>query len=372
MASAAAVSIDEDLICGVQVDQQATADHLAAIDQTLQGWSSVVFASKDSSIFITDKGEVTPVSGIRGTSSAANICGTNGHLYIPSNMIEVDKIVKLSQNNAYMGKQLVWKVTQPAADGIFASNEVIFGRFAVIKNESNPTATTVVGCVSIGNHFPTLCKFEDIQKPVAICEVNYAAGPPTDLTIRRSDVAVLIKQCRDALAEVRRLSSRALKRMIYSNPRNIDSDSPGIEKKKICIFGIQVKIFPSSPKSSNFTLVNPSLFPTFLANAKALLNYLDQNQAKIQTYLSSEPARSPLRLVPDMDSGDEVYQSLYAPDLLKISEPLALIIGFSLFFTFAMIIAIHLKCSFDIGRQKAYRLTALSESCPMPSAPEVF
>ena len=36
MTAAAAVLMDEDLVCSVQVDQRASADRLAAIDRTLQ------------------------------------------------------------------------------------------------------------------------------------------------------------------------------------------------------------------------------------------------------------------------------------------------------------------------------------------------
>ena len=119
MTAAAAVLMDEDLVCSVQVDQRSSADRLAAIDRTLQGWSFAVLTSEESSIFVTKYGEVSLMSGIRGTTSAANICGKNGHLYIPNNMKEIDEITELSKNNIYLGRQLVWQVNQPAADGIF-------------------------------------------------------------------------------------------------------------------------------------------------------------------------------------------------------------------------------------------------------------
>ena len=75
MTAAAAVLMDEDLVCSVQVDQHSSADRLAAIDRTLQGWSNAVLTSEESSIFVTKSGEVSLMSGIRGTTSAANICG---------------------------------------------------------------------------------------------------------------------------------------------------------------------------------------------------------------------------------------------------------------------------------------------------------
>ena len=356
MTAASAVLIDEDLVCSVQVDQQSSANRLAAIDQTLQGWSNLVLASRESSIFVTKTGEVGPVSGIRGTTSAANICGTNGHLYTPSNMKEIDEITRLSKNNIYLGRQLVWNVNEPASDGIFASNEVTFGRFALnIKAEDTTNksgTTTVVGCISLGSHYPTLCKFEDIQNPVAMCETSYLVGTPAELTINRSDVEGLLQQSKDALAELRRLVSRAISKMGYSKKRINTSEFPDFEQKENCIFPIEVKIVSDLPQTSNYSLVKPSQYPTFLANAKAFLNYLDQNQAKIQQYLSSKAAHTPLRLVPDMDSGSEIYQSLSAPDLLKINTPLALIIGLTLFFTFVIIMSVHIICSYRIGKQK--------------------
>ena len=45
MTAAAAVLMDEDLVCSVQVDQRSSADRLAAIDRTLQGWSLAVLTS---------------------------------------------------------------------------------------------------------------------------------------------------------------------------------------------------------------------------------------------------------------------------------------------------------------------------------------
>jgi len=133
-----------------------------------------------------------------------------------------------------------------------------------------------------------------------MCEVNYSTGPPTELTINRSKVGELVKQSRDALAEIRRLVSRALSKMGYSKKRISTSEFPDVEKKELCIFPIEVKIISGTPAETDFTLVSPSQFPEFLAKAKSFLEFLDKNQERIQTYLSSDTVVNPLRLVPDI------------------------------------------------------------------------
>ena len=375
MTAAAAVLMDEDLVCSVQVDQSSSADRLAAIDRTLQGWSFAVLTSEESSIFVTKYGEVSLMSGIRGTTSAATICGKNGHLYIPSNMDEIEEITELSKNKVYLGKQMIWKVNQPADDGIFASYEVTFGRFGIKEENASDSSgkTTVVGCISLGNHYPTLCKFEDIQNPVALCETPYLFGTPADLTIKRSDVEEVLQQSKDALAELRRLVSRSISKMGYSKKRISTSEYPDFEHKENCIFPIEIKIVSKLPNTSDYSLVRPSQYPAFFSNAKAFLNYLDQNQEKIQTYLSSEATRNPLRLVPDMDSGSEIYQSISDPDLLNVNTPLALIIGITLSVIFAILIIVHFVCSYRIGKQKNQIILYEQELlCRAPTAPEVY
>ena len=380
MTAAAAAIIDEDLVCQVEIDQKTVFEQLNAMDQTLTELSLTEFAKTESARFVTNNEEVLPVIGVRGEVSTSSICDSIEQFYTPASLNEIISIVELSEKDIYQGMQLKWNVK--LVDGLYISGKVVLGRYAVATPKCNETLppTTVVGCVALRSKFPKLCRFESIQNPVAMCERIYSQGPPLELAANRTQFSMVTAQSKNAIAELRRRVTRTFQKMGYSYRARRDTSKPMANaKKESCTFSTQLMLFSQIPQLFKTLLAYPSNAEKTLSSTKKFLKYLDLNQARIQKFLESESPRRNIKIVPDMDSAEEIHEALTDQDLLNVQLPLVLLVGLALALAFIGSLIVYSICLAKIGRKRHTQYGEIrrerqeeQELNHRPTAPEVF
>ena len=367
------VKIDDDHVCEIQIDRSALNHAVSSIKKSFMNILKTDVAAHENTLLkMQDLSEIRPTPVNPSTISLPQICNHMGKFFSPRDSSDISKILKQYPDNP-IGKKattIIFKVIKNALGNFLSENKKLnFGSEqkldvslpfdsitipkSTLRNSSDkPTDTKdvpgtvsqvttstpfkpdkVVGCMSRDSPIPTLCNYEQILDPIALCK-----SVPEDLSYVRKikeQLDLMLNYEQSIFKEILATLKTLLKKLGESNTSpEFKPDRyyvPDSDKEENCL-DLKLELLKDPIEIPEDDLITPSEAEKFQSRLSKLSDYLKNSQDHLNSILASPLSSSDLALIPEIDRISDLTEILTTSRMLLIQLPLALILlfGFSI------------------------------------------